>query len=64
MYNAQFQTMFKLIAFGQLFMRIGAKMSRYRFIGTRRVILSNAQNDSNFTLFWFWSTYYVNWGNI
>ena len=59
MYNAQIQTMLRLIAidlinvnvtFGQLFMRIGAtKMFRYRFIGARRVILSNAENDSNFT---------------
>ena len=39
------------------------QMTRYRFIGAGRVILSNVQNDSNFTLFWIWSTYYVNWGN-
>ena len=71
MYNAQFKTIFKLIAidlmafnvtFGQLFIQIGAtKMFRYRLVGARRVILSNAENDSNFTKFWFWLTYYVNW---
>ena len=36
------------VTFGQLLLRIGAtKMFRYRLIGTRRVILSNAENDSN-----------------
>ena len=36
-------------------------MFRYRLVGARRVILGNAENDSNFTYFWFWLTYYVNW---
>ena len=52
MYNAQFKTMFKLIAIDLmlLFIQIGAtKMFRYRLVGARRVILSNAENDSNFT---------------
>ena len=38
-------------------------MTKYRFIGARRVILGNVENDFNFTEFWFWSTHYVNWNN-
>ena len=53
--NKLFQTIFKLIAIDlnlplvDFSCELVQKLTRYRFIGAGRVILSNAQNDSNFT---------------
>ena len=56
MYNAQFKTMFKLIAIDLMLLLVNfsyelvqQKCSYIASLGPRPVILSNAENDSNFT---------------
>ena len=41
--------MFKLIAIDLMLLLVNFSMFRYRLVGARPVILSNAENDSNFT---------------
>ena len=58
--------MFKLIEIDLilLLVKIGVKKwPDIALLGAMRMILSNVQNDSNFTKFWFGSINYVNWGN-
>ena len=42
--------------FGQLFTWIGT----YDFLSAKQMILSNVWTDSNFTWFYFWSTFDMN----
>ena len=60
--------MFKLIAIELMLLLVNflyelvQQIFRYRFVGVRRVILSNAENDKLYLILVLVNLLYVNWG--